>query len=121
MSHLVPGRHCSRTRGLIAAAAFAALAPAHAQTAARPELGPDDFAKCSAAAEQKMQLLRETQSLFPDRQIDTAPTLRQMKDYFRISCTFSSANFAYDRFELSQKAYVAGIPQVVERCKVSNA
>lgn len=85
------------------------------------QLAPADLAKCAAAAGRKVQLLKDTKTLFPDQKIDTSSTVAQMADFIKTSCAFSTATFAFDTLAAEQDKYQIREKQLVARCKVTNS
>lgn len=111
---------CGLVKFAVAIALIGTAALASAQVSpTRLQLSPADLAKCAAAAGQKVQLLKDTKSLFPEQNIDTSSALGQMKEYFKITCAFSTPTFAFDNLELEQDKYQVRVKQVAERCKVT--
>lgn len=120
MSLSILATTCGHVKFVVAIALVGSAAFASAQTSpARLQLSPADLAKCAAAAGQKVQLLKETRSLFPEQSIDPSSALGQMRDYFKITCAFSTPTFAFDNLELEQDKYQIRVKQVAERCKVT--
>jgi len=120
MSLSILATTCVHIKFAVAIALLGSAAFASAQSpSARLQLSPADLAKCAAAAGQKVQLLKDTKSLFPEQNIDTSSALGQMREYFKITCAFSTPTFAFDNLELEQDRYQIRVKQVAERCKVT--